>query len=123
MQACPDAQARCILDNARFARNSFPDEFGFLVDAPANSLIKVSLFFAQQDDAGFSTKIFWNEPGCVDSQFYDSQGLDIFQLAGDNLIFEVERTVEKEGEHLIEVFSDARAEVVISVTVQQPRTL
>ncbi|MEZ4273515.1 MAG: hypothetical protein R3C68_19390 [Myxococcota bacterium] len=117
LNACPGLFASCVLDNDSYAEKQFPGSLRFLVDADEDDTVEVSFFFVTQRDPGLSTRIFWNEPGCSDQQVYDSEGRDIFFEAGNELIFRQSKIMRKDGEHLIEVFSDAQAEVLVVVNV------
>ena len=120
--ACPGLFASCTLDETRYARATFPGEFRFLVKAEAGHEINVVVFLAQQRDSGLDTQIFWNEPGCSDVYRYDSEGRDLFELAEETNIIEEKQTVFEGGEHLIEIFTDMQADVLITTEVIIPGT-
>ena len=120
INACPSKFASCVLDNNIYAEVNFPGDFRFLVDTEANSDVEVQLFFAEQRDPGVSTQIFWYEPGCSDRFDYDSDGFDLFGLAGKELLFTEEKSLRDEGEHLIELFSDMQARVLVGVSISAP---
>ena len=120
--ACPGLFASCTLDESRYAKMSFPGEFRFLVRAEEGQEIEVILFFSQQRDAGMETLIFWNEPGCSDVYAYDSEGRDLFDETEETSQFEKKRTMLETGEHLIEIFSDMQADILISARVIIPGT-
>lgn len=120
--ACASLYAKCILDAERYTRQRFPQAspFRFLVEAPAQARIAVSLFFAEQQSAGSDTQIYWNEPGCADAERWASEGEDLFARAEDTGFMTEAAQVQQSGEHLIEVFSDLQGEVLISVDVESP---
>lgn len=120
--ACPGLFASCTLDQTRYARTQFPGAFRFFVDAGPEDKIQVQLFFAHARDAGLSTQIVWNEPGCSEAYVYDSGGRDLFSEAGETNLFAETRKVYEEGEHLIEIFSDMNAEVLVGVDLIEPGT-
>jgi len=120
--ACPGLFGSCTLDQTRYTRVQFPGQIRFMVNANGGHHIEVQLFLSKQRDAGLSTQIFWNEPGCSDVYDYDSEGRDLFEEAEDtNLIIEKKEVLES-GEHLIEIFSDMQADVLISARVIVPGT-
>jgi hypothetical protein len=112
--------AGCVLGNTNYVEGSFPGSRQFIVPAPAGSLIAVRIFFRSQVATGVDTEILWNEPGCFDTYQYLSEGIDIFREAGKDGIFEQTQLVLLDGDHLVEVFSDATADYFISVDVQTP---
>ena len=120
--ACPGLFASCTLDETRYSRMTFPGEFRFLVRAEAGQDIAVVIFLAQQRDAGLQTLIYWNEPGCSEVYAYDSEGRDLFQESEETSLIEERRTMLETGEHLIEIFSDMQADVLISARVIIPGT-
>lgn len=115
--ACPGQYAACVLDSSRYAERRFPGAFSFLVDAPPEAEIEIAMFLRDQRDAGFDTRIFWNEPGCSDVHVFESEGRDLFTEAEDTGIIFKKETVYEGGEHLIEIISDMQANVLVSVDV------
>jgi hypothetical protein len=120
--ACPGLVGRCTLDGSRYARQTFPGDFRFMVNANAGHIIQVLLYFADQRDAGLSTQIFWNEPGCSEVYVFDSEGRNLFAETEDLNLFTEKREVAETGEHLIEIFSDMQAEVLVTAEVVIPGT-
>lgn len=109
--------AGCVMGRGRYLEGRFPGTREFIVPAPEESFITVQIFFRTQLATGESTRILWNEPGCVDTYEWDSEGQDIFLQAGNDKVLEQTRQVFFEGDHLIEVSSDALAEYFIAVEV------
>jgi hypothetical protein len=120
--ACAGYRAKCTLDPTRYAEISFPGQFEFLVQAQPEDQIQVQIFILNGRDAGLSTNIEWNEPGCADSYFYESGGLDIFEASRETKVFAQTKTVYEDGEHLIVIESDMNAEVFVSVDIIEPGT-
>lgn len=115
--ACPGAVAACVLDQTQYAKLSFPGSFQFLVTARSGERIDVQMFFVEQRDAGLSTEIYWNEPGCSEAYEWRSEGTNLFVEAADTNVFNQARTVYETGEHLVEIFSDMNAQVLVTVEV------
>ena len=120
--ACPSLYAACELDEESYGRRVFPDEapFRFLVHADANTRIEVLLFFAALQEAGTTTEVYWNEPACADVYRWDSGGRDLFVAAEDTGFVSMTQAVQSSGDHLIEIFSDMQAEVLVAVDVHDP---
>ncbi len=109
--------AGCVLGAGKYLEGSFPGTRQFIVTAPEESVITVSLFFRSQVAVGVDTGITWHEPGCFDSYEYRSGGEDIFLEAGGSRVMSRSQQVFLDGDHLIEVFSDAIADYVLKVEV------
>ncbi len=92
----------------------------FVVDTPEETTIVVKIFFKKMQHPGEETTIEWFEVGCHDSYKYSTDGKDIFVLAGGDRTFEQARKVRQAGPHLIEIDSDAVAEVFIRVELITP---
>lgn len=121
--ACPPGlSAECILDRGRYARRTFPNDspFRFFVDAVQGADITISMIFVRKEFVGLETSILWYEPGCVDLQTWESGGVDLFREAEEQGVLAQTRTALSDGEHLIEVFSDMQAEVLIRTDVDDP---
>ncbi len=110
--------AGCTMGAGRYLDGTFPGTRQFIVPAPEDAIINVRLFFKSETATGIDTEIFWNEPGCFDTYQYQSNGTDIFLEAGNSQIFEKQHQVFLDGDHLVEVISDAVAEydLVVEVT-------
>jgi len=121
---CPDFFARCELNETTYAQMRFPDDspFHFLVSALPEEEIEVTLYFVTQNDVGLSTNILWYEPGCSDVYKWKSEGLDIFAEAEDSNTFVRKERVYEGGDHPIEIDSDMRAIVDVTVKVKIPGT-
>jgi hypothetical protein len=120
--ACPGQYAACVLSDSRYAEVRFPGAFSFLVNADPESQIEVLIFLREQRDAGFDTRIYWNEPGCSDVYIYESQGRDLFDEAEDTSVIAKKEKVFDGGEHLIEIISDMQAKTLVTVDVIEPES-
>ncbi len=120
LPACPGQSAACVLDGDSYTEKPFPGVFSFLVEAPAGAEIEVQIYLKEQRDAGLSTLIFWNEPGCSDVYTYDSRGEDLFLEAEETKVIERREKIHEGGEHLVEINSDMQAHTLIGVDVIEP---
>ncbi|MEL7368147.1 MAG: hypothetical protein AAFN74_04480 [Myxococcota bacterium] len=109
--------AGCILTPDRYLEGSFPGARQFIVPSLAEAVITVDIFFQTQVATGIDTEILWSEPGCFDAYQFRSDGRDIFFEAGNDRILSVSQQVFLDGDHLVEVFSDAVADYLLRVRV------
>ncbi len=112
--------AGCVLGNNRYLEGSFPGTREVIVPAPAESIVTVRVFFVTQVAHGLDTRILLSEPGCIDTYEWASEGRDIFLDAGSDRTLEVTQEVFEDGDHLLEVSSDAIGDYVIQVEVIKP---
>lgn len=112
--------AGCVLGEQRYLQGTFPGTREVIVPAPAESIVSVRLFFIEQVAHGLDTRILLSEPGCIDTYEWASEGIDIFLEAGSDRTLEVRQEVYLDGDHLLEVSSDAVADYVIQVEVTKP---
>ncbi len=119
--ACPSVYGRCALDSWRFASVLFPAEspFRFVVSAAAGDTIEVRLFFVREQAAGIDTSIAWYEPGCSDVDLWESGGKNLLDEAQADGWVSRQSTVREDGDHLIEIFSDIEAEVLVAVALHE----
>lgn len=110
--------AGCTMGTGRYIEGRFPGTRSFIVPAPEEAVITVHIFFKTQMATGIDTEILWHEPGCFDTYQYLSEGRDIFLEAGDDKVFSRSQQVFLEGDHLVEIFSDAVADYVVKVDVE-----
>ncbi|MBN1959374.1 MAG: hypothetical protein JW841_00380 [Deltaproteobacteria bacterium] len=117
--ACPGQFAACMLDDDNYTYVDFPGSILFITNADKEVEIEVLMYLTQQEDAGTSTIIYWNEPGCSDVYTYDSAGRNLFAEADDHIIRE-RKKIYKGGGHLIEINSDMQAYVDLAVRIIEP---
>ena len=120
-QALPvcSSTAGCVLDGVTYARGTF--QLGgserVVVRTTSAADIAVSLFFRTEENAGTTTEIAWSEVNCRQRYSSQSGGRDVFVEAGANRVYTRTQRVTSAGDHLVEVFSDAQAEVLLKVSV------
>lgn len=112
--------AGCRLGGTTYTETSFPGAIQFIVPAPAESTITVGLFFRDVQATGADHLIEFNEPGCFSTEVWRPRGDDLFRAAGDDRILEVSEQIFLDGEHLISIFSDMTADVLIKAEVNTP---
>ncbi len=120
--ACQGLFAACELNSTTYAQVRFPDDspFRFLVSALPRERIEVFLFFVTESDAGLDSRILWYEPGCSDVYTYSSDGENLFSLGEESGWVSFRETVFEGGDHLVEIFSDMRSIVDVTVDVLVP---
>lgn len=116
-QVCEAGVGGCILGQGRYIEGTFPGVRQFIVPAPAESVIVVEVFFLEQVASGVDTTITWHEPGCFETYQWSSEGQDIFLLADRDRVLTQGQQVFQDGDHLVEVFSDAIATYQLRVRV------
>jgi hypothetical protein len=111
--------AGCVLDDTNFAQSAF--QLGgttrVIVRTAGPADLEVALFFRTEESPGTDTEISWYEVGCSQSYTAQSAGRDVFVEAGTDRVFKRSQKVTTAGDHLVEIFSDAQAEVLLRVTV------
>ena len=106
-----------LVEEDRFLEGEFPGQRSFIVPTEGEATIRVSLYWRTQLGPGADTEIIWHEPACVDAFRFESQGADVFADSNKQGIFVQEQKVFREGEHLIEIRSDATAEYLLRTDV------
>jgi hypothetical protein len=114
------ATAGCVLDNQSYASGSFQQggTLRAIVRTDGAADVEVALFFRTELSPGTDTEIAWYEVGCRQRFAADNAGRDVFVEAGQDRLFKRTQRITTAGDHLIEVFSDAQADVLYKVTVK-----
>jgi hypothetical protein len=107
--------AGCTMDDTKYIEGNFPGFVNFAVSTPADATVVVKIFFKTRSHPGEDTEIIWYEPGCHESHTYESMGADVFEIAGEDRVFEQEQTGLEEGLHLVDVYSDATTNYYLRV--------
>lgn len=124
-QQCKGLSAGCRLDEGKYIVGQFPGGRKILVETPAGDWkVRILLFLdptVQPRSPGTDTDIWWYEPGCADVYHYqlshDTFAGDLFEKAGEDNVFEVEQAMVEEGDHLVEISSDARSRYLLRADV------
>ncbi len=106
-----------LVEEERYLEGTFPGQRQFIVPTAGEATIRVSIYWRTQLGPGADTEIIWHEPACVDAVRYESQGADIFADSNAQGIFIKQERVFREGEHLIEIRSDATADYLLRTDV------
>ncbi|NOZ86990.1 MAG: hypothetical protein GXP49_12150 [Deltaproteobacteria bacterium] len=112
--------AGCTLTEYKYLEGDFPGFRNFIVTSPADTKIKIKIFFKTREHPGQDTTITWYEPGCTDSHKYESNGADLFLKAGGDRIFAVEEKMRRSGDHLVEIDSDAHTHYFLRIELITP---
>ena len=112
--------AGCVLDDKSYARGSFQQggTARVVVRTTAAADIEVALFFRTESNPGTDTELAWYEVGCRQRYSAQSAGRDVFVEAGQARVYKRSQRVTTAGDHLIEVFSDSQAEVLLRVSLR-----
>ncbi|MEK7704277.1 MAG: hypothetical protein AAB426_04905 [Myxococcota bacterium] len=114
--------ASCELDDSRYTESHFPGAVRFLVRAEPLDRIEIGLYFADVRDSGLETTFYWYEPGCSEVYTERVEGSVLLDEAKDTGSVFRDRQVLEDGEHLVEVLSDAQSRVLVIVNVLEPNT-
>jgi hypothetical protein len=111
--------AGCVLSPESYAQSAFKQggTTRFIVRTTGAADLEISLFFRTEESPGSDTEIAWYEAGCQQRYSAQSGGRDVFVEAGEARIFKRSQRLTTAGDHLVEVFSDAQAEVLLEVAV------
>ena len=109
----------CVLDNQSYAHGAFQQggTLRAIVQTTGAADVEVALYFRTEESPGTDTEIAWSEVGCRERFSAQSDGRDVFVEAGNDRVWKRKQRLTTAGDHLIEVFSDAQAEVLYKVTV------
>jgi hypothetical protein len=114
------ATASCVLSDTNYTEGSFAQGATrrVIVRTTGEATIDVALYFVTEGSPGVDTEIAWSEVGCRDRASVSSDGKDLFAEAGADRVWHRSRKVTTAGDHLVEVFSDAQADYLLRVSVQ-----
>lgn len=112
--------AGCAMNEATYLEGDFPGLQTFVVSTPADTDVEVRIFFDTRRHPGEDTEIRWYEPGCANYYVWESQGIDLFSKAGSDRVFSQTRKVRMDGDHLIEIYSDATCHYYMRVEFTHP---
>lgn len=121
---CLGLSAGCELREDQYLTGTFPGSRKFSVESPPGDWrIRVRLFLDPNVTPRFpgtDLEISWYEPGCADQYRFqlikdNTTAGDLFERAGRDNVFEVEKSVVEPGDHLVTVFSDATTRYVLRV--------
>ena len=106
-----------LVEEDRYIEGQFPGQRSMIVPTAGEATIRVEIFWRSQLGSGADTEIIWHEPACVDAFRFESQGANVFDDSNAQGIFIKDRKVFREGEHLVEIRSDATGEFLLRTSV------
>lgn len=125
LSTCDDAYwicnyaAGCVLDGHHYVEGSFPGTRRVVVVTEKDDVkVKVRLFLSTERSPGTEILVQMHEPNCtIDPIAARAQlvDVDIFEEAGDDRTLTFELQAFEQGEHLLEIFSDASVEYLLIV--------
>lgn len=112
-----DTTASCVTDESDFVRLGFPGHHRVVWQTTRpRSRVRVRLFFSTMRDPGTELQVVVNTPDCGDADSEVLLDQDVFELAGDRRVLEFDLDANDSGDHLVEVFSDMTADVVMTTS-------
>lgn len=116
-----DAQVGCLLGNTSFTEGRFPGSARFGVVLREPSTVRLTVLLEDVRSEGTAAVLTFHEDGCRDRQRLEFDGR-LFVGEAERLgTFSREVDLFGEGEHLIELSSDAQASYVLKVEVLPKR--
>lgn len=113
--------ARCELTGDQFLRSRFPGGERLLVRTYTDvSLVRVRMLLLDRRYPGTELLVRGFDTGCRDYDEVLYRDLDLFALAGDDGVLEVEVEVRGRGDHPLEVFGDLASEYLLTIEVLEP---
>jgi hypothetical protein len=113
--------ARCELTGDQFLRSRFPGGERLLVRTYEDvSRVRVRMLLLDRRYPGTELLVRGFDTGCRDYDEVLYRDLDLFALAGDDGVLEVEVEVRGRGDHPLEVFGDLASEYLLAVEVVEP---
>jgi hypothetical protein len=109
----------CVLDEDHYLKGDFPGWRRFVVRTHGEATVTVLLYFDMPKSPGADTNIHVYEAGCVERFGFESAGRDIFREAGPDQQFSWETKVYQEGDHLVDITSDAVSSFYLRVDVEE----
>ena len=109
----------CVLDNDHYVEGVFPGTRRIVITTQeVEQDIRVRIYFRTQESPGTEILVQLYEPNCIVNTALARENLvnvDLFEEAGDDRMLIFELTALEEGEHLLEIYSDASAEYLLVV--------
>lgn len=112
-----------LVEEDAYVEGVFPGFKQVIVPTAGEAIIRVKLYWRTQHSPGADTEVLWYEPACVEVHRWESQGVDIFEQTGNDGIWQQHHRVYREGDHLVEIRSDAFGEYLLRTEVLTPDEL
>jgi len=107
-----------LAEGDNYMEAAFPGYYNVIVPTAGEANISVLFYFRSQEAPGSDTEVIWNEPGCHDSYNYYTEGIDLFRQVGSDRLWTVTNRVYQEGDHMLEITSDATAEFLLKIELE-----
>jgi hypothetical protein len=109
----------CVLDSDHYVEGVFPGMRRVVIETEEPDIkLSVRMFFSTTQSPGTELLIQLKEPNCIVDIYHGRehmQDVDLFHEAGDDRTLMFELFSGREGEHLLEIYSDAAAEYLLIV--------
>ncbi|MCP4606126.1 MAG: hypothetical protein GY847_37375 [Proteobacteria bacterium] len=109
----------CVLDDDHYSKKVFPDTHRVVIATEEPELeIRVRLFLSKMESPGTELLVQLYEPDCtqdINLARAHLTDIDLFEEAGDDRMLIFDLMAMQEGEHLLEIYSDASAEFLLIV--------
>jgi hypothetical protein len=113
-----DSIAGCELNREVYVSTAFPGEHQFLFrTAEADVIVEVGVFFRERNFPGTEVITRLHTPDCGNYDEDTTHSDDTFQEAGDDRTLTFELDAGGEGDHLLQVFSDASATALVRAEI------
>lgn len=109
--------ARCVLDSNHYLKGDFPSGRRFIVRTTGEADPKFEIYLDERHAPGTYLRLEVSEPSCNEKSTYDSAGVDLFRLAGDDGILSIPMHTVRPGDHLVELSSDAYCSYVLRLSM------
>lgn len=111
--------AGCVLDEDHFVEGVFPGTRRVVVVSDeVDGEFRVRVFFKSTLSPGTELLVQMYETNCTLNAALAQERIvdvDIFEESGDDRVLDFELKVQQKGEHLVEIYSDASAEFLLTV--------
>jgi len=111
--------AGCELDEDHYAEGTFPGSRRVVVATHEVDVeFRVRIFFKTTTSPGTELLVQMYEANCTLNTALAKERIvdkDIFEESGDDRVLDFKLKVQQEGEHLVEIYSDATAEYLLIV--------
>ena len=108
--------ARCALTRDQYLRTQFPGGEDLIVRTETDeTVLRVRMLLLDRRYPGTELLVRAYDTGCRDFDEVLHRDVDLFRLAGDEGILEVEVLVRGRGDHRLEIFSDLASAYLLTV--------
>lgn len=112
--------AGCVVGNAYFLDGRFPGTRRMIIKTESRATVAIVVTLRSEGATGEETRFLWNETGCGTAFTVTVDGRDFFKEFDALGEFRRSKDLARPGDHLIEVSSDATADYLLKLEVDQP---